>query len=234
MLALFLALTVVLDPGHGGSNTGAPGRVPGSYEKQVTLGIAQALRRRLEDEGVRVILTRDHDRYLTLRERARAANAAKPDCFISLHTNASEHHGRRGVETYVLARDSIDVEARRAASRAPDVVQALLTELRFLEAHRRSVGLARAIQTRLWAVRSGETPDRGVRQAAFDVLAGVEAAAVLVEVGFIDHPTEGPELLRAEVQDRIAAALASGIFDFASTTGRLVLSSRDAPRWPTP
>jgi N-acetylmuramoyl-L-alanine amidase len=234
MLTFFLALTVVIDPGHGGSNTGAPGRAAGSYEKQVTLGIARALKQRLEDEGVRVVLTRDRDAYLTLRERARLANAEKPDLFISLHTNASPEHGRRGIETYVLARDSVDVEARRAASRAPDVVQSLLTELSFLEAHRASLGLARAVQARLCDARSAATSDRGVRQAAFDVLAGIEAPAVLVEVGFIDHPIEGPELATGEVQEKIAAALASGIFDFASTGKPVMLSSRDAPRRSTP
>src|SRR5678815_3452652 len=86
---------VVIDAGHGGSNTGAPGRVAGAFEKQVTLAVARALQQRLERDGVKVVMTRERDTYLTLRERARRANAAKPDCFVSIHTNASPEHARR-------------------------------------------------------------------------------------------------------------------------------------------
>src|SRR5262252_6930071 len=109
MLALALAVagdahafTVVIDPGHGGSNTGAAARVAGHWEKQVTLAIARLVKARLEREGVHVVLTRDHDEYLTLRERSRRTNAVHADCFVSVHANASPEHGKRGVETFVL------------------------------------------------------------------------------------------------------------------------------------
>lgn len=228
MLGLLLTLTVVIDPGHGGSNVGAPGRGPGAYEKDVTLAIARALGARLEREGVRVVLTRERDRYLTLRERVRRANAARPDCFISLHANASNDHAQRGVETWVLARESAEVEARRAAQRAGDEVGGLLAELELLEAHARSVPLARAVQARLVAARPGaQERDRGVRQAAYDVLAGVRAPAILVEVGFMDHPIEGAQLLEPETQARLADAIAEGVFDFVSRPERLALSSSD-------
>jgi N-acetylmuramoyl-L-alanine amidase len=225
------APTVVIDPGHGGSNTGAPGRVAGAFEKQVTLAVARALQRRLEPEGVHVVLTRERDQYLTLRERVRRANAARPDCFISIHTNASPDHGRRGVETYVLARETAEVEARRAASRARGV-EALLEELKLLDALRAGAQLATAIQSRLATtifsgILAGHSPagsdslrspirDRGIKQAGYDVLAGVQAPAVLVEIGFIDHPVEGAALLRADVQRQIAQQLAEGVFDFLS------------------
>jgi N-acetylmuramoyl-L-alanine amidase len=209
--------TVVVDPGHGGSNTGARARVPGVYEKHVTLAIARALANALEPAGVRVILTRSRDEYLTLRERGRRANAAHPDCFLSLHANASPEHGRRGVETFVLAREAAEVEARRSTD-GRDGVEALLAELERLEAQRGSAALAHALQARL--APTGTPADRGVKQAAYDVLAGVHAPAALVEVGFIDHPVEGAELLRPEVQRRIAAQLADGILDFVSRAPR--------------
>jgi N-acetylmuramoyl-L-alanine amidase len=204
---------VVIDAGHGGSNTGAPGRQPGAYEKQVTLAVARVLQNRLEREGVRVVMTRERDTYLTLRERARRANAAEADCFLSIHTNASPAHGRRGVETYVLARETAEVEARRAASKARGV-EALLAELRLLDAHHRSVSLASAVMERI----SAGQPDRAVKQAGYDVLSGVEAPAALVEIGFIDHPIEGPSLLKPETQRKIGEELAEGVFDFLSTT----------------
>lgn len=229
---MLLTLTVVIDPGHGGSNVGAPGRVPGVYEKQVTLAIARALERRLTVEGVRVVMTRTHDRYLTLRERARRANVARPDCFISLHTNATLDHGRRGIETYALAREAAEVAATRVAERAPDAVSGLLDELDMLYAHRRSLALARALQTRLAKARPA-TADRGVRQAAHDVLDGVQAPAVLVEVGFIDHPIEGRELATPEVQERIAGALADGVLEFLHVDKRARAARGSPPCDPT-
>lgn len=225
---------VVVDAGHGGSNTGAPGLVAGAYEKRVTLAVARALVEELRARGLEVVLTRHRDEFLTLRERVRRANAAAPDCFVSLHANASGDRARRGVETWVLARDAAEVEARRAASRARDDVQAMLAELALLEAHRASAALAAAVQSRLVAATDGV--DRGVRQAGYDVLAGVTAPAVLVEMGFLDHPIEGAALLAPAQQHRIAAALAAGIADFAGDVHapqKLVMSAVHATRRPT-
>jgi N-acetylmuramoyl-L-alanine amidase len=218
MLGLMLALTVVIDPGHGGSNTGAAGRAPGEFEKKLTLRIARALKSRLEAAGANAVLTRERDEYLTLRERTRRANAARPDCFISLHANATPEHGRRGVETYVLAREPADVEAHRAAAREHDELSALLADLAHVDAQRASLTLARAVQSRVAAVRPGG--NRGVKQGAYDVLEGVDAPAILVEVGFIDHPVEGVELERGEVAEQIAEAIADGVLSSADATRR--------------
>ncbi len=229
------AFRVVVDAGHGGSNTGAPGLVAGAYEKRVTLAVARALADELRARGFAVTMTRTHDEYLTLRERVRRANGVAPDCFVSLHTNASGDRARRGVETWVLARDAAEVEARRAASQQHDDVQALLTELSRLEAHKRSLLLGRAVQAELVAATGGV--DRGVRQAGYDVLAGVAAPAVLVEMGFLDHPIEGAALLDPAQQRRIAQALASGIARFADEVRggqKLVMSASHETRRPTP
>lgn len=240
MLASTVAMAspfrVVIDAGHGGSNTGAPGLVAGAYEKRVTLAVARALADELRARGVDVVMTRDRDEYLTLRERVRRANAAEPDCFVSLHTNASGDRSRRGIETWVVARDAAEVEARRAASRERDDVHALLTELELLDAARASAELGRVVQSELVAATG--SLDRGVRQYGYDVLAGVTAPAVLVEMGFLDHPIEGAALLEPAQQRRIAAALAAGILRFADgvrAPQKLVMSaSHDSPRQPTP
>src|SRR6266542_332599 len=142
---------VVVDAGHGGSNTGAPARRPGSYEKRVTLAVAQALAAELRGRGFEVVMTRNGDEYLTLRERVRRANAAAGDCFVSLHTNATGDGSRRGVETWVLARDAAEVEARRAANHEGDDVQGMLVALARLEAQRGGGLLAHAIQSELAA-----------------------------------------------------------------------------------
>lgn len=224
-------LRVVIDPGHGGSNTGAPARAVGSYEKRVTMAVARRLAVDLKARGFDVVMTRTHDEYLTLRERVRRANAARPDVFISLHTNASGASAQHGIETWVLARDAADVEARRAATRETDDVQALLAELKLLEAHRQSGLLARDVQAQLVAATGAL--DRGVRQYGYDVLAGVEAPAVLVEMGFLDHPVEGAALFTTWRQQQIATALAAAIEEFADElhgTQKLVMSSAHATR----
>jgi N-acetylmuramoyl-L-alanine amidase len=237
--AIAAPFRVVIDAGHGGSNTGAPGLLPGAYEKRVTLAVARALVDELRARGLEVVMTRDHDEYLTLRERVRRANAADPDCFVSLHTNASGARSRHGVETWVLARDAAEVEARRAASREKDDVRSMLRELELLDAARASAQLARAVQSEVVAATGGQ--DRGVRQYGYDVLAGVTAPAVLVEMGFLDHPIEGAALLDGQQQHRIAAALASGIARFADdvrSPQKLVLSAaahdNDTARRPAP
>jgi N-acetylmuramoyl-L-alanine amidase len=222
-------LSVLIDPGHGGSNTGAPGRGAHVFEKRVTLQVARLLAQRLRQAGAEAELTRQRDRYLTLRERSRLANALRPTCFVSLHTNASPDHARRGIETFVLAREAVDVDARRHASHAKDVVAAVLADLEHLETARRSLELARTVQAHL-SEREGESTragarsplDRGVKQAGYDVLAGVEVPAILVELGFIDHPVEGPELLDEARQARIAEQLAAGILEFARPSGQRI------------
>jgi N-acetylmuramoyl-L-alanine amidase len=208
---------VVLDPGHGGTNAGAPGAVAGVHEKQVTLALAFELERRLIERGVAVALTRRDDRYLTLRQRSARANELGADLFISLHVNATPDHSHRGYETFVLSPRAVDIDARAlrvedGASR-PGVdpeVALLLDEVERGAVQESAAELAVALQQALREVR-GADGDRGVRQEAHHVLLGATMPAVLVEVGFIDHPLEGRELLDPAVRDQIADALADAI-----------------------
>jgi N-acetylmuramoyl-L-alanine amidase len=225
------AFRVVIDPGHGGSNTGAPAPRLGSYEKRVTLAVARTLAEELRGRGFAVVMTRTRSRSVRYSSRVRRANAAGADCFVSLHTNATGDGSRRGVETWVLAREAAEVEARRAAHHESDDVQAMLTELQRLEAQRVGGLLAQAIQAQLPAAMG--TTDRGVRQFGYDVLAGVAMPAVLVEMGFLDHPVEGAALLDRAGQRRAAAAIAAGIAQFAEQVRggqKLVMSAAHATR----
>ena len=208
---------IVIDPGHGGTNAGAPAAVPGLYEKQVTLALARLLWEELTERGYRVVLTRDRDVYLTLRQRVRLANRLGADLFISLHTNATTSHAQRGYETFVLPPEALNVDARAlrledGAVREgldPDTAL-LLDDLERGAAQEAAAALATAVQAQLRVVR-GPEGDRGVRQGAMDVLMGATMPAVLVEVGFIDHPVEGRELADPTVRERIAAALANAV-----------------------
>ena len=206
-------VTVMIDPGHGGSNLGAPGHVDGVVEKKLTLAIARLLRKRLERDGINVVTTRDTDVYLTLGERVRRANAAGADVFVSLHANATPDHRRRGFDTFVLSREVRDIEAHDAGEVAADPVEGVMARARARFVEHESARLSQAVRGKLAQVREG---DRGSRQAPYDVLEGLKMPAALIEIGFIDHPVEGVELLRPEVLHRIAEAIADGIEDFSA------------------
>jgi N-acetylmuramoyl-L-alanine amidase len=210
---------VVIDPGHGGSNTGAAGVVAGLYEKRLTLVLAHAVARRLQAGGVKVLLTREDDRFVSLRERVRQANAAGAAIFVSIHANASPTRAHRGYETYILTPEALGIDS--VAIRGDDgpprpeldaETARLLDDLEREASMPAAARLAGRIQERLAEVR-GAASSRGIRQAAMDVLMGPTMPAVLVEVGFIDHAVEGVELMRSETREGIAAALAQAILD---------------------
>ncbi len=208
---------VVLDPGHGGSNTGAESVVRGVYEKHLTMLLAREVSRRLEERGVSVRLARELDEYVSLRERVERANRLDADLFVSIHCNASDARSQRGFETWVLTPRAVDIDARALrgdtpgarAGADPDTARMLDDVERGL-VQAPAASLAAAIQREL-AARRGRDRDRGVRQSSMDVLLGANMPAALVEVGFIDHPIEGHELLEPEVQSAIADAIADGI-----------------------
>lgn len=244
---------IMLDAGHGGTNEGARGPAGRAVEKRLTLELARRVQSYLGQwlPEVRIALTRRTDEYLTLDQRKRRANAAGAALFISFHTNASESHGQRGYETFILSRQASDDEAASLASRenlqqdlsgapsdpgkggGPDEasrrnVAGILADLRQTAAHAGSLRLARALQRAMRHVRGAEH-DRGVRQASFDVLMGLKMPAALVEVGFIDHSLEGPELLRPEVQELLAASLAGAVAEFLDAEARRRLARGAIP-----
>ena len=208
---------VVIDPGHGGSNTGTTAPELGILEKDVVLRLAERVRTRLIARGVDVTMTRRDDRTLTLRQRMAVARRVDADLFVSLHANASASRAQRGFETFVLTPAAIDVEGRALRDEPPRIragvdaaTSLLLDDVERGAAQWASADLAASIQAELRAVRGGEL-DRGVRQDAHHVLLGATIPAVLVEVGFLDHPLEGRELVDPLVEDRIADALARAI-----------------------
>lgn len=227
---------VVLDPGHGGSNTGAFGPTLQRYEKHLTLLVVKATAARLRRllPAARILLTRYDDRYVTLHARAQRANAAKADVFVSVHFNASQSHQLSGFETYVLSRDASDREAQRVARSeeaspgrrgATDPAPSrIIAELSQHGARVHAVRLANTIQRALARARP-KAKNRRVRRAPFDVLMGLHMAGVLVELGYIDHPQESRELNRPDTQAAMADALATAIVEHLSAADRK-LSSR--------
>ncbi len=211
------APVVVIDPGHGGSNAGTHGA--GMHEKQFTLTLATRVATKLRAKGITALLTRTGDRTLTLRQRAARATELPADLFVSIHANASPTRTQRGYETFVLTPRGVDVDARalRAETRTtrPNVdpeIALVLDDVERGSSQWESADLAARIQRALREVR-GREGDRGVRQDSQHVLLGATMPAVLVEVGFLDHPVEGKQLADPDVQARIADAIARAIVE---------------------
>ncbi len=208
---------VVLDPGHGGSNAGAKGA--GLHEKQLTLAIATQVATKLREHGITVELTRTDDRTLTLRQRTEHADRVHADLFVSIHANASPTRTQRGYETYVLTTKGVDIDARALRGEPmtprpgvdPDIAL-VLDDVERGAAQWEAADLAARMQRAL-RDRRGPDGDRGVRQDSDHVLLGATMPAVLVEVGFIDHPIEGKQLAEATTQAQLAAAIAEAIED---------------------
>lgn len=210
---------VVIDPGHGGQNMGAVGPY-GVYEKYLTLGIGVRLGRLLEAEpDVAVFYTRKDDVFVRLADRAEVANAVEADAFVSIHCNADPHGQARGIETFYLGRAGSDAAADEVARRENEadtwtgwdpVLAGILEDLGRNGSLAESAALAEGVLASLRRAFPG-TPSRDVRQGAFTVLQRARVPAIVVEVGFITHPDEGLDLLRAPYQERIALALRDAI-----------------------
>jgi N-acetylmuramoyl-L-alanine amidase len=221
-------LTVVIDPGHGGTETGAIG-VGGLQEKQATLEIGRKLAATLPRVlSCRVVLTREADSLISLDDRTSVANHEKADLFLSVHTNSSRAAGARGSETYYLSLEASDKLAQEVASRENEPTAATATplpgsatnhDLDFIlwdlaqSAHlKESSELAEAIQNELNVV-SG-TENRGIKQAPFRVLVGASMPAVLIETAFISNPDEEKKLASPEFQQSVADAVAKAVARF--------------------
>ncbi|MCS7195203.1 MAG: N-acetylmuramoyl-L-alanine amidase [Meiothermus sp.] len=217
---------VVLDPGHGGVDPGAVGFV---VEKEVTLDLALRVKRILEREGVEVVLTRNRDTHLSpdkatdLGLRAEMANS-KRNLFVSIHVNSASTPAQ-GIEVYyfgntldpallaqVIRENGGGEVGRRLTQEAQSVSQRIMSDLIAQSNLMFSRQLAHYVQASL--LRATGAVDRGVRQAPFYVLRNARIPAILVEVGFANHPTEGRKLQTDAYRQALAEGLARGILRF--------------------
>lgn len=218
--------TIVLDPGHGGVETGAKGP-GGTLEKDVTLPIALKLKDIIERNlALRVVLTRDKDIDVSLENRAAIANNNRADLFISIHANGAFRPKAHGSETYFLSLKATDEEARRLAyleNNSPefekkieegnqDQIMLILWDMAQAAFLKQSSQLAEIIQLELNKLLG--TANRGVKQAPFKVLTGVACPAVLVEVAFISNPEEEAKLKDENFQQSVALAIYQGILNY--------------------
>lgn len=213
---------VVIDPGHGGHDVGATGK-GGTREKDISLAIAQRLALELRERGLEVILTRDTDKYIRLEDRARYANEARGDLFISVHCNSAAQRSLRGVETYTLNtsadRYSIRLAARENASSEKGIsdLQFILADLATKANTEESTRLATQVQKNLVSHLSGQyknVRNLGTKEALFYVLLGAKMPAILVETSFLSNAEEEARLASPQYQREVARSIALGVEEF--------------------
>lgn len=215
---------VVIDPGHGGGDPGAVG-VGRVYEKHVTLSVAKELKKQLENSGrYKVMLTRDTDTYVKLRERFAIAREAGAALFISLHADKINRQNVRGASIYTLSEDASDAETAALAERENhagivagvdlavenDDVAGILLDLAMRETMNESKFFANILVDSLKSDRITmlQNPHRS---AGFAVLKAPDIPSVLVELGFMSSPREARQLQDHAYQSKLARALLRGI-----------------------
>jgi N-acetylmuramoyl-L-alanine amidase len=202
--------TIVLDPGHGGRDSGTRNAQLNLQEKDLTLQVATRLKVVLEQQGYRVFLTRSDDTFVGLEERSAMANSVGADLFISIHFNAVDNPAVHGTETYILTPRTHRSTGQGAAA-ASDAVGH-----RGNEHDQRNMLLGYLVQWQL--LRDLKTFDRGLKRARFQVLRGIDCPAVLVEAGYLSHRDEAMRIATAEYQNNLVRSLAIAINRYRQAT----------------
>lgn len=211
---------IVIDPGHGGHDSGTLG--PGGIEeKDVVLDVALRVGRLLHDRlGAEIVYTRDDDTFIPLETRTAIANKAQADLFLSIHANSSPEPEARGVEAYYLNFTSdptaLDVAARENTVSTSGVHQLsdLVRKIALKDKIEESREFAADIDTGLYdGLRKGNPglKDRGVKKAPFVVLIGAQMPSVLAEISFLTNPDDAEQLHDPEYRERIANSLVTGV-----------------------
>ena len=217
-------VTVAIDAGHGGEDPGAKGR-QGTLEKEVTLSIAKRVKALLdEEENIRGVLTRDGDYFVPLGNRVVKARKVSADLFVSIHADAFINPDARGSSVFALSENGASSAAARwLAKRENDAdliggvnldvkdkyLKQTLLDLSQTATINDSMKLAKAVLTELGGIN--KLHKGAVEQAGFAVLKAPDIPSILVETAFITNPEEEARLGDEAYQDKIAAAIVSGI-----------------------
>ena len=221
--------TIVLDPGHGGTDPGCLGK-GGSREKDVVLDVAQRLRKLLvEKGGFNVILTRETDIFVPLDDRTVIANQKRADLFISIHANATRNRKRTGIESFYLnfspdpavnetaAREN--ATSTKNISEMKNIIQAIVRNSKIPEskalAERIHAGLLKSL-----SAKYGPTNSLGVKGGPFWVLIGGEMPSMLVEISHLSNAQEEARLKTAAYRDVVVEGVFNGIMEYVRSLGK--------------
>ncbi len=226
---------IVIDPGHGGHDTGTIGPT-GLTEKELTLDVATRLGELIAGRtGAEVVFTRTDDSFVGLEERTGLANEKRADLFLSIHANSSRLRTARGIETYYLNltsdNDALEVAAREnaAAQKSIHELQGLISKITLTEKIAESREFAGQVQRALHASLARENRtlrNRGVRQAPFVVLIGARMPSVLAEISFLSNPRDEKLLKTPAWRQRIAEALYEGLSAYSRSLSQMQVAAR--------
>jgi N-acetylmuramoyl-L-alanine amidase len=226
---------IVIDPGHGGHDTGTIGP-NGLTEKDLVLDVSLRLGKLLESRmGAEVDYTRADDTFIPLETRTAIANQDQADLFVSIHANSSHDPDARGVETYYLnfttSRDALDVAARENSVSDQSIyeLQDLVKKIALKEKIEESHEFASDVQVALHSGLSAKNPglrDRGVKRAPFIVLIGANMPSILAEISFVSNPADERRLKTPEYRQRIAESLYRGISKYVSGLSGVKVASK--------
>jgi len=226
---------IVIDPGHGGHDTGTIGP-NGLLEKDLVLDVSKRLGKLLESRlGAEVVFTRRDDTFIPLETRTSIANQEQADLFVSVHANSSHDPDARGVETYYLnftsSPEALEVAARENAASDKSIheLQDLVKKIALKEKIEESREFAADVQQSLHsglAVKNAGIRDRGVKKAPFVVLIGANMPSILAEISFISNPGDEKRLRGPEYRQRIAESLYRGISRYVNGLGGVKVASK--------
>ena len=226
---------IVIDPGHGGHDTGTIGP-NGLEEKDLVLEVGRRLGKMLETRlGAEVVYTRKDDTFIPLETRTAIANQQRADLFISIHANSSRDSGARGVETYYLnftsSPEALEVAARENAVSEKSIyeLQDLVKKIAMKEKIEESREFAGDVQQSLHSGLASKSPairNRGVKKAPFIVLIGANMPSILAEISFVSNPTDERRLETGEYRQRIADSLYQGIAKYVNGLSGVKVASK--------
>jgi N-acetylmuramoyl-L-alanine amidase len=226
---------IVIDPGHGGHDTGTIGP-DGLKEKDLVLEVGRRLGKLLQTRlGAEVVYTRKNDTFIPLETRTAIANQERADLFISIHANSSHDSDARGVETYYLnftsSPEALEVAARENAVSEKSIyeLQDLVKKIAMKEKIEESREFAGDVQESLHSGLAAKSPairDRGVKKAPFIVLIGANMPSILAEISFVSNPTDEHRLQTSEYRQRIAESLYRGIAKYVDGLSGVKVASK--------
>ncbi|MBV9303502.1 MAG: N-acetylmuramoyl-L-alanine amidase [Acidobacteriaceae bacterium] len=224
---------VVIDPGHGGHDTGTIGP-HGLMEKDLVLDVALRLGRLINQQlGAAVVFTRSEDVFIPLEDRTKIANTEKADLFISIHANSSPETSATGVETYYFNlttdQSGLELATRENATSVSSIsdLNDLLHKAVLKTKAEESREFAQNVQSSLWGASvkmNNRSRDRGVRQAPFVVLIGATMPSILTEIGFVSNPHDEKLLNKGDQREKIAEALYKGVSQYANSLSHLQIA----------
>lgn len=213
--------TIIVDAGHGGRDRGAGYK--GIIEKKLTLAISKKLKKALTKKGYKVIMTRNKDKYLSLKERTEFANAHRGSIFISIHSNAaprrkSRHTVYKGIEVFYLSNYKAKrVKRKRAVYRGKSIYsrkayKQMTSSQKIASSHRLSKYVKRGMLKSIR--RQYSVVDKGIKRSDFWVLLATKMPSILIETGYISDRSEGKRLLNGHYQNLLVDGIVNGVDNY--------------------